>query len=144
MFLSLSPYSLLDSDIKDNLRTKYIYMLPAHMFFMSFVKVTTFSPHGGSRVSLTCCQCILGLRPLRNSRASVQWALLQFSSVAQLCPTVCDPMNRSTPGLPVHHHLPEFTQIHIHRVRDAIQPSHPQSSPSPPAPNPSQHQSLFQ
>ena len=69
---------------------------------------------------------------------------VQFSSVAQSCPTLCDPMNRSTPGLPVHHHLPEFTQTHIHRVRDAIQPSHPWSSPSPPAPNPSQHQSLFQ
>ena len=67
-----------------------------------------------------------------------------FSSVAQSCPTLCDPMNRSTPGLPVHHQLPEFTQTHVHRVRDAIQPSHPQSSPSPPAPNPSQHQSLFQ
>src|SRR5574337_643961 len=53
-------------------------------------------------------------------------------------------MNRSTPGLPVHHQLPEFTQIHVHRVSDAIQPSHPLSSPSPPAPNPSQHQSLFQ
>ena len=69
---------------------------------------------------------------------------VQFSSVAQLCPTLCDPMNRSTPGLPVHHHLLEFTQTHIHRVRDAIQPSHPRSSPSTPAPNPSQHQSLFQ
>ena len=66
------------------------------------------------------------------------------SSVAQSCPTLCDPMNRSTPGLPVHHHLPEFTQTHVHRVSDAIQPSHPRSSPSPPAPNPSQHQSLFQ
>ena len=54
------------------------------------------------------------------------------------------PHDRSTPGLPVHHHLPEFTQSHVHRVRDAIQPSHPLSSPSPPAPNPSQHQSLFQ
>ena len=53
-------------------------------------------------------------------------------------------MNRSTPDLPVHHHLPELTQTHVHRVRDAIQPSHPRSSPSPPAPNPSQHQSLFQ
>ena len=51
--------------------------------------------------------------------------LIQFSSVAQSCPTLCDPMNRSTPGLPVHHHLPEFTQTHVHRVRDAIQPSHP-------------------
>ena len=69
---------------------------------------------------------------------------VQFSSVAQSCPTLCDPMNRSTPGLPVHHQLPEFTQTHIHRVGDAIQPSHPLSSPSPPAPNPSQHQSLFQ
>ena len=58
--------------------------------------------------------------------------------------TLCDPMNRSMPGLPVHHHLPEFTQTHVHQVRDAIQPSHPRSSPSPPAPNPSQHQSLFQ
>ena len=69
---------------------------------------------------------------------------VQFSSVAQSCPTLCDPMNRSTPGLPVHHQLPEFTQTHVYRVRDAIQPSHPLSSPSPPAPNPSQHQSLFQ
>ena len=70
--------------------------------------------------------------------------MLQFSSVAQSCPTLCDPMNRSTPGLPVHHQLSEFTQTHIHRVGDAIQPSHPLSSPSPPASNPSQRQSLFQ
>ena len=65
-------------------------------------------------------------------------------SVTQLCLTICDPMNRSTPGLPVHHQLPEFTQTHAHRVGDAIQPSHPLSSPSPPAPKPSQHQGLFQ
>ena len=69
---------------------------------------------------------------------------VQFSSVAQSCLTLCDPMNHSTPGLPVHHQLPEFTQTHVHRVSDAIQPPHPLSSPSPPAPNPSQHQSLFQ
>ena len=69
---------------------------------------------------------------------------VQFSSVAQSCPTLCDPMNRSTPGLPVHHQLPEFTQTHLHRISDAIQPSHPRSSPFPPAPKPSQHQSLFQ
>ena len=69
---------------------------------------------------------------------------VQFSSVAQSCPTLCDPMNHSTPGLPVHHQLPEFTQTHVHRVSDAIQPSHPLLSPSPPAPNPSQHQGLFQ
>ena len=67
-----------------------------------------------------------------------------FSSVTQSCPTLCDPMSCSTPGLPVHHQLPEFTQTQVHRVSDAIQPSHPLSSPSPPAPNPSQHQSLFQ
>ena len=69
---------------------------------------------------------------------------VQFSSVAHLCPTLCDPMNRSTPGLPVYHQLPEFTQTHVHRVSNAIQPSHPLSSPSPPASNPSQHQRLFQ
>ena len=69
---------------------------------------------------------------------------VQFSSVAQSCPTLCDPMNRSTPGLPVHHQLPEFTQTHVHGVSEAIQPSHPLSSPSPLAPNPSQHQSPFQ
>ena len=69
---------------------------------------------------------------------------VHFSSVAQLYLTLCDSMNCSTPGLPVHHQLPEFTQTHVHRVSDAIQPSHPLSSPSPPTPNPSQHQSLFQ
>ena len=68
----------------------------------------------------------------------------QFSSVTQSCPTLCDSMNHSTPSLPVHHQLPEFTQTHIHQVSDAIQPSHLLLSPSPPAPNPSQHQSLFQ
>ena len=67
---------------------------------------------------------------------------VQFSSVTQSCPTLCDPMNRSTPGLPVHHQLPEFIQTHVHWVGDAIQPCHPLSSPFPPAPNPSQHQSL--
>ena len=73
------------------------------------------------------------------------WSLIpvQFSSVAQSCPTLCNPMNCSMPGLPVHHQLLEFTQTHVHQVSDAIQPSHPLSSPSPPAPNPSQHQSLF-
>ena len=69
---------------------------------------------------------------------------VQFSSVIQSCPTLYNPMNRSTPGLPVHHQLLEFTQTHVHRVSDVIQPSHPRSSPSPPARNPSQHQSLFQ
>ena len=68
----------------------------------------------------------------------------QIRSVVQLCPTLCDPMNRSMPGLPVHHQHPEFTQTDVHRVGDAIQPSHPLLSPSPPVRNPSQHQSLFQ
>ena len=68
--------------------------------------------------------------------------LFQFSSVAQSCPTLCNPMNRSMPGLPVQNYLPESTQTHIHQVSDAIQPSHPLSSPSLPALNPSQHQSF--
>ena len=69
---------------------------------------------------------------------------VQFSSVAQLCPTLCDPMDCSTPGFPVHHQLPELIQTHVHRVGDATQPSHPLSSASPPALNPSQQQGLFQ
>ena len=69
---------------------------------------------------------------------------IQFSSIAQSCPTLCNPMNHSTPGLAVHHQLPEFIQTHVHRVSDAIQPSHPLSSPSPLAHNPSQHHNLFQ
>ena len=68
---------------------------------------------------------------------------VQFSSVAQSCPTLCDPMDCSTPGFPVHHQLPEFTQTHVDWVGDAIQPSHPLSSPSPPTFNLSQHQGLF-
>ena len=70
--------------------------------------------------------------------------LVQFTSVSQSCPTLCDPMNCSMACLPVHHQLPESTLTHVHQVSDAIKPSHPLSSPSPPACNPSQHQSLFQ
>ena len=88
------------------------------------------------RVMLTCCSLCMCLH--------ASFSSVQFSSVTQSCLTLCDPMNCSMPGLPVHHQLPEFTQTHVHRVSDAIQPSHPLSSPSPPAPNPSQHQSLFQ
>ena len=83
----------------------------------------------------------------QHSKKLRSWHLIpsdQIRSVGQSCPTLCDPMNRSTPGLPVHHQLPEFTQTHVHRVSDAIQPSHSLSSPSPLAPNPSQYQSLFQ
>ena len=79
-----------------------------------------------------------------NQYYTVNQLSVQFSSVVQLHPTLFNPMDCSTPGLPVHHQLLEFTQTHVHRVGDAIRPSHPGSSPSPPAPNRSQHQSLFQ
>ena len=82
--------------------------------------------------------------PLSHLGSPKEQCSVQFSSVAQSCPTLYDPMNCSTPGLPIHHQLPGFSQTHSHRVSDAIQPSHPLSSPSPPAPNPSQYQSLFQ
>ena len=113
-----------------------------------------------SHKSYGCC-CIISETEWTVGRGLALWCFLlesrvlglkgkdqessdQIRSVAQLCPTLCDPMNRSTPGLPVHFQLPEFTETHVHRVSDAIQPSHPLSSPSPLAPNPSQHQSLFQ
>ena len=79
-----------------------------------------------------------------NTVTSLVGINIQFSSVAQSCLTLCNSMNCSTPGLPVHHQLPEFTQTHVPRVGDAIEPSPPLLSPSPPAPNPSQHQGLFQ
>ena len=79
-----------------------------------------------------------------SQRAFILKTSFQFSSVAQSFLTLCDPMNSSTPGHPIHYQLPEFTQTHVHQVSDAIQPSHLLSSSSPPAPNPSQHQSLFQ
>ena len=87
-----------------------------------------------------------GFKILSHSSHSLSFkSSVQFSSVQSLsCLTLCDPMNSSTPGLPVHHQLLEFTQTHVHQVGDAIQPSHPLSSHSPLAPNPSQHQSLFQ
>ena len=89
-------------------------------------------------------QSYIGPKFLYTTEVKVVLSSVQFSSVAQSCPTLCDPMNRSTPGLPVHHQLPEFTQTHVLQGGDAIQTSHPLSSPSPPVPNPSQHQSLFQ
>ena len=98
---------------------------------------------GHSSISLS--HCISLCYNLCLTQDSVQLSHTdQIRSVAQSCLTLCDPMNRSTPGLPVHHQLPEFTQTHVHLVSDAIQPSHPLSSPSPLALNPSQHQNLFQ
>ena len=84
------------------------------------------------------------LSPVLNLQTALYKDSVQFSSVAQPCLTLCDTMDCSTPGLPVHHKLPEFTQTYIHGVGDAIQPSHPLLSPSSPALNPSQHQGLFQ
>ena len=95
----------------------------------------------GSDHELLIAKCRLKLK--KNNRRKPLRHLVH-SSVAQSCPTLCDPTNRSMPGLPVHHQLLEFTQTHVHRVRDAIQPSHPLSSPSSFAPNPSKHPSLFQ
>ena len=102
----------------------------------------------GTLKSLIQCQSSKASLLQRSAFFMVQLSYLymtsaQFTSVTHSHPTLCDPMNRSTPGLPVHHQLPEFTQTHVYQVSDAIQPSHPLSSPSP-APNPSQHQRLFQ
>ena len=113
---------------------------------------------GGSSGKESACGLISGLRRslgggndnplqyfcLKNPMdKGAWWSAVQFSSVAQLCPTLCDPMDCSTPGLSVHHQLLVFTQTHVHWVSDAIQPSHPLSSPSPPTFNFSQHQGLF-
>ena len=94
------------------------------------------SAHGDSPGKNTVVGCHALLRVSSQPR-------VHFSSVTQSCPTLWDPMNRSMPGLPVHHQLPEYTQTHVHWVGDAIQPSHPLLSPSPPALNLSQHQGLF-
>ena len=102
----------------------------ARLLFMSCIFLTVF----------VICQDFWKLNPFSNLRINS----VQFSSVAQSCPTLCDLMNCSTPGLPIHQQLLEFIQTLVHRVGDAIQPSHPLSSLSPPAPNSSQHQSLFQ
>ena len=102
------------------------------------------------RKNLSCSVVPDSLRPMdysqsREFSSQEYWSgSVQFSLVAQSCLTLCDPMNHSTPGLLVHHQLLEFTQTHVHRVGDAIQPSHPPSSPSPLAPSPSSHQGLFQ
>ena len=117
--------------------------------FFEFAFVCLLSLHSGPTLCdpMDCSLPGSSVYGILQSRI-LEWVAVPFSSsvssVAHWCPTLCDPMNRSTPGLPVHHQLPEFTQTHVHRVDDAIQPSHPLSSPSPPAPNPSQHQSLFQ
>ena len=98
-------------------------------------------PRDETCVSYVSC---IGKQNLSIAPPGKPYTTISSVQSVQSCPTLCDPMNRSTTGLPVHHQLPEFTQTHIHRVSDAIQPSHPLASPSVLAPNPSQHQSLFQ
>ena len=112
-------------------------------------KCTHIYTHINTRGALERCSLLEELGATHNKVSwiihcviSFKFSSVQFISVTQSCPTLHNPMNRSTPGLTVHHHLPEFTQSHVRRVGDAIQPSHPRSSPSPPAPNPSQHQSF--
>ena len=92
---------------------------------------------------LACCSSWVAKSRTWLSNWATTTIIMMFSSVTQSCPTLCDPMNRSTPGLPVHHQLLEFTQTHVHWVGDAIQPSHPLSSPFPPTLNLSKHQGLF-
>ena len=125
-----------------NLHWRFISHIIIYMFKCHSPKSS--HPHPLQKKSKRLCPfCCLSYRVIITIFL-IPYICIQFSSVAQLCPTLCNPMNRSMPGLPVHQQLPEFTQTHVHRVSDAIQPSHPLSSPSPPAPNLSQHQSLFQ
>ena len=126
-----------DISVVSFLYMRFLFISAFVCFFFFFL----ISIIQGLRKWIRCC---LFLFYFWKSFVKLMFSSVQFSSVAQSCPTLCDLMNRSTPGLPVHHQLPEFTQTHVHRVSDAIQPSHPLSSPSPPAPSPSQHQSLFQ
>ena len=123
------------SCIEPGLAIRFIYDI-IHVS-MPFSQIITLSPSPTESKRLFYISVSLLL-------SRMQAFIVRFSSVAQSCPTLCNPRNRSTPGLPGHHQPPEFTQTQVHRVSDAIQPSHPLSSPFPSAPNPSQHQSLFQ
>ena len=101
-------------------------------------------PNVGIKPGSTCVSCVAGrLFTTEPPGKPLKQRSVQFSSAAQSCPALCNPTNRSAPALPVHHQLPEFTQTHVHRVGDAIQPSHPLSSPSLPTFNLSQHQGFF-
>ena len=128
-FVVYLELNILPLQIKDKVTIQVLYPPPLYsycVYYMSYMK--------------TAPETII----IFALSTHVYFKELQFSSVTQSCLTLCDPMNCSMPSLLVHHQLLEFTQTHVHRVSDATQPSHPLSSPSPPAPNPSQHQSLFQ
>ena len=112
-------------------------------YYSGFCHTLTWISHGFTCVPHPDASSCLPLHPIPLGLASAPAYSVQFSPVIQSCLTRCNPMNRSTQGLPVHHQLPEFIQTHVHRVSDAIQPSHPLLSPSPPALNLSQHQGLF-
>ena len=116
----------------------YIYVFQCYSLKSSHPRILPLNPKVCSlHLCLFCCHaCRITITSLSRFH--------QFSSVTQSCTTLCNPTNRSTPDLHVHHIFQEFTQTHVHRVGDTIQPSHPLSSSFPPAPNPSQHQSLFQ
>ena len=130
------------SSQKSGIILDFLLLFLTSIFILSLVLIDSFS-----KCLSICCA---SLTTISLVLALIQTLIIfhldsvQFSSVTKSCPTLCNPMNHSTPGLPIHHQLPEFTHTHIHWVSDAIQPSHPLSSPSPPAPNPSQHQSLSQ
>ena len=143
-------HSIIFQDLK---QLNWNSVTPLAFLVVMFCKahLTSHSRMSGSRWVITPSWLSGSWRSFLYSSSVYSWHLfliyfasVQFGSVAQSCPTLCDPMNCGTPGLPVHHQLLEFTQTHVHRVDDAIQPSHPLSSPSPPAPNTSQHQGLFQ
>ena len=131
-----------------NSLNKYLQSLNKHLpdtVLATIKQAKMWKIYSPSFLSFKVLKCISLFLPINVSPGGIQSIYLQFSSVQSLsCVWLCDPMNCSMPGLPVHHQLPEFTQTHVHRVSDAIQPSHPLLSPSPPAPNPSQPQSLFQ
>ena len=129
--------------------SKFCLLHPIHVYdsslFANFFAITIRSDLRKKIYKAMPKEIKISLCYFRCSKSHSPNLRLQFSSVQLLNHVrLCDPMNRSTLGLPVHHQLPEFTQTHIHRVGGAIQPSHPLSSPFPPAPNLSQHQSLFQ
>ena len=135
---SLQHLDLSDNNIPQIGDLSKLVSLKVSVFSMSFLKFYTKIPRESDLIDPYI------YRSARINCVHYDKNSIKFSSVAQSCRTLCNPMNHSTSGLPVHHQLPEFTQTHVHRVGNAIQPSHPLSSPSPPAPNPSQHQSLFQ
>ena len=134
-------------EVQQNLviNNRILGLLPHAFVLISWIAWCKLWLHVFLLPSLLCFKSVCHKHKLKPGYGSCTSNVsVQFSSVTQLCPTICDPTNRGTPGLPVHHQLLEFTQTHVHRVGDAIQPSHPLLSPTPTAPNPSQHQGLFQ